>query len=108
MTAKIISSICNLFSLRAHGMHFSLCISAGRFIVVVVFCVCEERDAVYWCTHSEYIRFFEYNLQISNHSPFSRVLSYKKYFSYYTGCMFTIFVLFLFFYASMSNRCAPP
>jgi hypothetical protein len=46
------------FSLRANGMHFSLHISAGKFIVIVLFYVCEEQEAIHSCTDSEYFRFF--------------------------------------------------
>ena len=37
----------NSLSLRAYGMHFSLNISAGKFIVVVLLYVSEEQKAVH-------------------------------------------------------------
>jgi len=72
-------------SLRAYGMHFSLYIS-------VLFYFCEEQKSVHSCTDSKYFSVFGYNFQISNHRPFSRVLSYKKYFTYYAGlCLQYVF-----------------
>jgi hypothetical protein len=81
-------------------MHFSLYILAAKFIVVVLFCVCEEQEAVNPCRDSEYFSVFGYNFQISNHRPILRALSYKKYFTYYTGCMFIMCFspVFLCFY----------
>jgi len=78
-------------SLRVYGNHFSLYMSVSKFIVVL-FYVCEEQKAVHSSTDSEYFSVFGYNFQISNRRPFSRVLSYKKYFTYYAGlCLEYVF-----------------
>lgn len=46
------------FSLRAYDMHFNLHISAGKFIVVVLFYVCEEQEAIHSCADSNNLAFF--------------------------------------------------
>jgi len=97
------------FSLRAYGMHLAWTCRLVSLLSLFCFVLCLCRTGVRSLLYRfQYFTFFDCNFQISNHRPFSRLLSYKKYFTYYTGCMFTISVLILLFYVFMLSRCSPP
>jgi len=85
-------------------MHLALTYRLVSLLSLFDFVSCLCRTGGYSLLYrSNTLVFFDCYFQISNHRPFSRVLSYKIYFTYYTGCMFTICFnpVFLCFYTQL-------